>query len=245
MERIIEYISSLDSVTYIIIAAFLLISLICIIVAAVMSKKAAKARRQYAVARSSFDELAAAVAHLVDSKDKFALGHSKRVANITVAIGKQMKYPELDKLYAMALLHDIGNIAIPDSILLRNGRLGAEEFAVMMTHTDIGAEYLDTIKSAPYLSLGAKYHHEHFDGTGYNYCLEGDDIPLEGRIIGVAEAYDAMTSKRSYRDGLSVDKSIEELRRCSGTQFDPAVAQALIKALSSGFNPNADMKPKR
>ena len=226
----------------IILLSALLVALICIVVASVMSGKVAKNAKKAREAGQAFEQLALAVAQLCDSKDKFVNGHSKRVANISVAIGKELKYPDLDKLYFTALLHDIGNIAIPDNILLRSGRLTPDEFAIMMNHTDIGAEFLDSVKAVPKLSYGAKYHHEHVDGSGYNYCLDGSHTPLEGKIVGVAEAYDAMTSDRSYRMGLSANAAVEELKRCSGTQFDKEVANALVSAIKNGFTPDKDVR---
>ena len=131
----------------------------------------------------------------------------------------------------IGLLHDVGKIGVPDAIINKKERLTDEEYDVIKKHPVIGKQILETIKEMPNLSSGARWHHERFDGKGYPDGLAGEDIPEVARIIAVADAYDAMTSKRSYRDTLPQDKVREELINCSGTQFDPRFAQVMVELI--------------
>ena len=131
----------------------------------------------------------------------------------------------------MGLLHDIGKIGVQESIINKNGALTVEEFDEIKTHTKIGWDILKTITEIPGLSTGARWHHERYEGGGYPDGLSGEDIPREARIICVADCYDAMTSKRSYSQPKSQAEVRAELVRCSGTQFDPEVAAAMIELI--------------
>ena len=186
-------------------------------------------------ANDTIREAFTALATTIDSKDSFSGNHSERVAQYSCEIGKRIGYKNLDHLYYMALLHDIGNIGIPEDILKRAGRLIPEEYATMMEHTEIGRKILEPVKNIPNLHYGAKYHHEHYDGSGYNEGLSGEGIPIEGRIIALTDAFDAMTSNRSYRPGLNNNDAILELQRCSGSQFDPNLVNVLISVINDGF----------
>ncbi len=213
-------------------AALALLALILIITFSVSSSKAKrKAKKTQEIAL----ECLGAVVNTIDAKDPFSKGHSFRVAAYTVEIARRMGLDNLDNIYYIALLHDIGKIGIPDDILKRVGRLMPDEYALMKQHTEFGRMILTEVSSLPGITEGAKYHHEHYDGSGYNEGLRGESIPLIGRIIGVADAYDAMTSPRSYRRGLSKAEAINELNRCAGSQFDPNVARIMIKMLNDGF----------
>ena len=128
----------------------------------------------------------------------------------------------------MGMLHDIGKIGIPDSIITKNSSLSDKEYFVTRKHPEIGAEILSTISEIPDLAVGARYHHERYDGTGYPDGLVGDAIPEEARIIAVADAYDAMASKRSYRDVLPQKVVYEEIKKGKGTQFDPVFADIML-----------------
>lgn len=176
-----------------------------------------------------------AIANTIDAKDTFSGNHSERVAQYSYEIGKRIGYKDLDALYYMALMHDIGNIGIPEDLLKRAGRLLPAEYATMMEHTEIGRKILEPVKGIPNLHYGAKYHHEHFDGSGYNEGLSGEGIPIEGRIIALTDAFDAMTSNRSYRPGLNNNDAILEIQRCSGSQFDPNLVNVLISIIKDGF----------
>ena len=177
-----------------------------------------------------------AIARTIDAKDEYTNGHSIRVGYYSRQIAESlgMQGEELDNIYYIALLHDIGKIAIPDSILNKPGRLTDEEFKVMKSHTTRGAAILKGISTIPQIIEGAKSHHERYDGTGYPEGLSGENIPFIARIICCADCFDAMASKRVYKEPFSQDVIIGEFNRCSGTQFDPAIARVVIEMLSSG-----------
>lgn len=203
-----------------------------------MTGKANRAKKREAENKKITLQCISAVVSTIDAKDPFSSGHSMRVAEYTVEIARRMGLDNLDNIYFIALLHDIGKIGIADDILKRVGRLMPEEYALMKQHTEFGRVILSSVTSLPGITEGAKYHHEHYDGTGYNEGLAGERIPLIGRIIGVADAYDAMTSPRSYRRGLSKTEAMNELNRCSGSQFDPNVAKIMVQMLNEGFSVN-------
>lgn len=169
-------------------------------------------------------------AQTIDAKDSYTKGHSERVAQYSVQIAKELGVPEtrLQQLHNIALLHDIGKIGISDAILTKPARLTDEEFAAMKEHTSIGGKILESLNSLESISYGALYHHERYDGKGYPKGISGEDIPLFGRIICVADALDAMTSNRAYRNHLSMEKVLSEIENGKGTQFDPIVAEALL-----------------
>jgi len=177
-----------------------------------------------------------AIARTIDAKDEYTNGHSIRVSYYSKLIGENMgmQPDEIENLYYIALLHDIGKIAIPDSILNKPGRLTDEEFKVMKSHTTRGAEILKGISTIPQIIEGAKSHHERYDGTGYPEGLSGENIPLVARIICCADCFDAMASKRVYKEPFSLDVIIGEFNRCSGTQFDPVISKIVIGMISEG-----------
>ena len=180
--------------------------------------------------RNLFEQTAQALASAIDAKDKYTHGHSTRVAEYSRKIaelaGKDEK--SCDEIYFAALLHDVGKIGISESIINKDGKLTDEEFAEIKKHPVIGHQILSRISQSPYLSIGAHYHHERYDGRGYPRGLKGNDIPEIARIIAVADAYDAMTSKRSYRDPIPQQKVREELVKGSGNQFDPVYAKFML-----------------
>lgn len=177
-----------------------------------------------------FEQTAEALAGAIDAKDQYTHGHSRRVAEYSKKIaqtcGKSEK--ECDEIYFAALLHDVGKIGIPDEIINKEGKLTAEEFAQIKRHPVIGKKILSSIQKLPYLSIGANYHHERYDGKGYPEGLKGEDIPAIARIIAVADAYDAMTSKRSYREPLPQQKVREEFVKGLETQFDPVYGKEML-----------------
>lgn len=177
-----------------------------------------------------FQETASALASAIDAKDKYTHGHSSRVAiyseQIARIAGKNAE--ECQDIFFAALLHDVGKIGIPDDVLNKEGKLTDEEFAIIKTHPVIGQQILSSISDSPSLSIGAHHHHERYDGKGYPDGLKGEDIPEIARIISVADAYDAMTSKRSYRDPMPQHVVREEIVKGSGTQFDPEYATAML-----------------
>ncbi len=182
-----------------------------------------------------FEQTAEALANAIDAKDAYTHGHSTRVAEYSREIARLsgLSEDEVNEVYFSAMLHDVGKIGIPDNIINKNGKLTDEEFAIIKTHPVIGKQILSSISQSPYLSIGANYHHERYDGKGYPEGLLGEDIPWIARIIAVADAYDAMTSKRSYRDTVPQHKVREELVKGSGTQFDPTYAHIMLSMLDS------------
>ena len=177
-----------------------------------------------------FEQTAKALVSAIDAKDKYTHGHSSRVAEYSQQIAHEAgkTEEECEQVYFAALLHDVGKIGIHDSIINKDGKLTDEEFAEIKMHPVYGNHILTQIQRLPYFSIGAHYHHERFDGRGYPERLKGEDIPEIARIIAVADAYDAMTSKRSYRDPISQDRVREELVKGMGTQFDPQFAKIMI-----------------
>lgn len=173
------------------------------------------------------------LAQTIDAKDKYTKGHSTRVAKYSkkLAIKLGLSSTEQDTIYFMGLLHDIGKIGIPDNIINKPQKLTDEEFAIIKKHPEIGYDILKNIAEIPNIEVGARWHHERMDGKGYPDGLKGEEIPRLVRIISVADAYDAMTSKRSYRDILPQSYIREELEKGKGTQFDPEVAEAMIQLI--------------
>lgn len=163
----------------------------------------------------------------LEAKDKYTAGHSRRVATIAVAIAEKMNLSgdELDNIRLGALLHDTGKIAIDHNIINKAGRLTEDEYRHVMAHASIGAGIVKPIVSEEILDI-ILHHHGFFNGAGFDQTLKGNDIPLGARILAVADSYDAMTSDRPYRSALSNEAGIEEINRCSGTQFDPEVVNA-------------------
>lgn len=183
------------------------------------------------------------IANTIDAKDEYTKGHSYRVAQYSQMLAKElgMSDKESEDIHAVALLHDIGKIGVPDSILNKPGRLTNEEYSIMKKHPVIGAEILKDINILKGLDIGAKYHHERYDGKGYPEGLKGDEIPYIAKIIGIADAYDAMSSNRVYRKRFSDEKILQELEKCKGTQFDPDIADAFIRLLKE--NRLKDLSP--
>ncbi len=175
-------------------------------------------------------EVMEALAHTIDAKDEYTRGHSVRVAKYSRMIALKMGLSEeqCENIYYMGLLHDIGKIGVPNEIINKPDRLTDEEYDVIKTHPRTGYEILAEIKSRPNLSVGARWHHERFDGKGYPDKKAGDEIPLEARIIAVADCYDAMTSNRSYRSYMSQAKVRLEIEKGIGTQFDEVPARCML-----------------
>lgn len=180
------------------------------------------------------------LAETIDAKDTYTNGHSGRVAEYSREIARRFGYdPEAQsKIYMMGLLHDVGKIGIPDAIINKPGKLTDEEYAVMRAHPEMGAKILSAVKDMPELVTGARYHHERFDGKGYPDGLSGKDIPEQARMIAVADAYDAMSSKRSYRDSLSQDVVRAEVIKGRGTQFDPVFADIMLAMIDEDTDYN-------
>ncbi|WP_407429028.1 HD-GYP domain-containing protein [Treponema sp.] len=180
-----------------------------------------------------FSQTAAALASAIDAKDRYTHGHSNRVAEYSREIAKRAGKTEneINEIYFAALLHDVGKIGVSGAIINKNGKLNDEEFNEIKKHPVWGWEILSNITHSPYLSIGAHYHHEKYNGKGYPEGLSGEDIPDTARIIAVADAYDAMTSKRSYRDTLAQSVVRSEIEKGTGSQFDPKYAEIMLKMI--------------
>lgn len=192
-------------------------------------------KREREIQKHLFEETALALANAIDAKDAYTHGHSTRVAEYSRKIaelaGKSEQ--ECEEIYYAGLLHDVGKIGVPEAIITKEGRLTDEEFEMIKKHPAFGADILKDISEYPYLSIGARHHHERYDGKGYPDKLVGTDIPDIARIIAVADSYDAMTSKRSYRKTIPQQKVREEFVSCAGTQFDPQYANIMLHLIDS------------
>lgn len=194
------------------------------------TRKAEEKKRQFQ--RLSI-QVMQSLAGAIDAKDKYTKGHSQRVAMYAREIAKRYGYDDekQEDIYFAGMLHDIGKIGIPNEIINKTGKLTDEEYEMIKTHPVIGAEILFNISEIPNIAVGARWHHERYDGKGYPDGLKGKDIPELARIIGVADAYDAMTSKRSYRDVLSQKIVRAEIEKGIGTQFDPVFAKIMLEMI--------------
>ena len=171
----------------------------------------------------------------VEARDTYTRGHSDRVSEYSVLIGKKMGLSE-DELHTLkigGLFHDIGKIGIPDSILLKESKLSDDEYSQIKNHPAIGKHILSNATIFQDIIPIVFHHHERFDGKGYPSGLVGENIPLLARITTVADTFDAMTSKRSYRDSLPIENVIQEFKKCSGTQFDPKIVDIFLEILDS------------
>jgi HD-GYP domain-containing protein (c-di-GMP phosphodiesterase class II) len=186
-----------------------------------------------ALGTATFEE-ASALAAALDARNPDTSGHSKRVAALSEVIGKALKMPEeeIKELLSASILHDIGKLGIPDSILTKHGKITGHELEILNGHAVNGAKIVAGVKNLDVLEPMILHHHERYDGTGYPGKLKGEDIPLGARIICVADAYDAMTSSRTYQKVFSKEEASEELKRCSGIQFDPKLVEIFCQAVN-------------
>ncbi len=189
-------------------------------------------KRRQSVERVSM-QMVKALANTIDAKDSYTNGHSTRVAEYSVMLAKRMGYEgeELERLEYAALLHDIGKIGVPKEIINKPSKLTDEEYEIIKTHPGIGGNILNEITEIPDIAIGARWHHERFDGRGYPDGLKEYEIPEIARIIGVADAYDAMTSKRSYRDVLAQEIVRGEIEKGKASQFDPQIADIMLELM--------------
>lgn len=177
-------------------------------------------------------ELTTALANALDSRDSYTMHHSENVANYSVQIAKKMKLPKhsCEIIYKGALLHDIGKIGIPEHILMKNGKLTDEEYEIIKSHPTLGhnmIKHVGNFYSEGVLDI-VLYHHERYDGKGYPTGIKGDQIPLFARIVAIADTFDAMTTKRVYRDKYNLEYALNEVRKNKGTQFDPQIADVFL-----------------
>ena len=205
------------------------------------AKKLAEAEAKRKLEEEFTERTILTISNTIDAKDEYTNGHSRRVAQYALEIGRMegLSLEEQRELYYAGLLHDIGKISIPDSILKGTTRLTDEEFAIIKSHTSRGAEILAEMKNQK-LADGAHYHHERYDGKGYPEHLDGEKIPMYGRMIAVGDVVDAMNSKRTYKESIDMSIVIAELKRCAGTQLDPQYAADMVKILEDGFVADED-----
>ncbi len=172
----------------------------------------------------------------IDARDSYTQGHSERVTNIALCIGKKLglRENELEILKTAGLLHDIGKIGVRDEIIKKRGKLNIPEFEEIKEHPLIGNKILERVSFLQGVSTIIKHHHERYDGSGYPDGLKGEEIPFLSSILAVADAFDAMSSDRPYRKAMGLNYIIDELKRCSNTQFDPAVVYALLDVINEG-----------
>ena len=214
----------------IVIASLIVVGLLNVVIIRWRLKKSHQREMEY---RAITIESIEAIARTIDAKDAYTNGHSKRVGIYSREIARalNLSQDEIDNIYYIALLHDIGKISIPLNILNKPGRLTDEEFEIMKSHTTAGGKILEGISTIPNIVAGAMYHHERYGGGGYPKGLKGEEIPFIARIICCADCYDAMATKRVYKDPYPKEKIISEFERCKGTQFDPQIADIVIKLI--------------
>jgi len=178
-------------------------------------------------------QVVSSLASAIDAKDKYTNGHSSRVAEYSRMLAERAGYSgsEQDEIYMIGLLHDVGKIGVPDSVINKPAKLTAEELELIKKHPVVGSGILERIKERPKLAMGARWHHERYGGGGYPDGIAGEKIPEEARIIAVADAYDAMTSRRSYRNVMPQDKVRSEIENGIGTQFDPRFAKLMLQMI--------------
>jgi len=192
--------------------------------------------RLYQELEEMFFQTAESLADAIEKRDPYTGGHTQRVTLYSQAIAKRLQLKPLEKkwLKIASVLHDIGKIGIEDHILRKPEPLSPEEFDIIKRHSDMGAEIIEHIRQLRESIPGVKYHHEQLDGKGYPDGLKGEEIPILAKIVAVADTYDAMTTDRPYRKAMEKEAAIEELKRCSGTQFDKGVVEAFIQAYRRG-----------
>lgn len=184
--------------------------------------------------------------YTVEAKDPYTRGHSDRVAEYSVLIGEKLGLSEEDlrTLRIGGLFHDIGKIGIPDSILLKESKLTDDEYSQIKNHPTIGAHILQNATIFQDILPIVKHHHERYDGNGYPSRLKGEEIPYFARIAAVADTFDAMTSKRTYRNAIPLEEVKEEIKRCEGTQFDPSIAETFLEILNTQYEKIQEIQEK-
>ena len=199
-----------------------------------VEKKTQEVTAQHEKLEKISRQIATTLSGAIDAKDTYTNGHSTRVAEYSREISRRAGFSEevQDEIYMMGLLHDVGKIGIPDAIINKPAKLTDEEYSIIQKHPVTGAKILKNITEFPKLSTGARWHHERYDGKGYPDGIAGEEIPTEARIIAVADAYDAMSSRRSYRDVLPQAKVREEVEKGKGTQFDPVFAEIMLSMIA-------------
>lgn len=188
---------------------------------------------KYMELRTAYREMAAALSNAIDARDSYTRGHSERVSEYAARLAAALKLPDdqIDTIRYVGLLHDVGKVGIRDAIMKKQGTFTLDEYEEMKNHANIGADILAGLK---FLGKGqdwVRYHHERWDGHGFPKGLAGEEIPIEARILACADSFDAMTTDRPYKAKMDLEAAKRELLRCSGTQFDPKVVEAMVKVI--------------
>ncbi|MQL53891.1 HD domain-containing protein [Desulfofundulus thermobenzoicus] len=194
--------------------------------------------------KSTMIHAARALIHVLEASFKVASQHSQRVASYSLMLARELGMTEKKqkRVYLSGLLHDIGKLGIPSTVLLKPGKLTAPEWEEIKKHPVYSYEILSAIPGMDFISRVALYHHERYDGGGYPEGLAGEAIPLEARILAVADSFDAMTSDRVYRPRMSWEAAVKELYYCAGTQLDPHLVDAFCRGVAcGGINPVSTM----
>jgi len=184
----------------------------------------------YAEQHATFIGTLRAMTAAIDAKDRYTCGHSERVAYLAceLALANGMEEAQAERVHIAGIVHDVGKIGVPEAVLTKAGRLDDTEFGLIKLHPEIGHNILRDIPLFQDLLPGVMYHHERWDGKGYPSRLSGEEIPLIARIIGIADTFDAMSSTRAYRPAMPRDHTLAEIRKCAGSQFDPALAEKFV-----------------
>ncbi len=225
-----------------VLAVILGLLILGLIIFVYINRRLKKLRKKAEENRIFIREMIEAFAKTIDMKDKYTNGHSTRVAEYTAMLTKELGYDEetVEKYYNIALLHDIGKIAIPPEVLNKPGKLTDDEFKIIKSHSSQGYRVLKDISIMPELSIGAGYHHERPDGKGYPKGLKGDDIPRVAQIIAVADTFDAMYSDRPYRKRMNFEKAVSIIKEVAGTQLTADVVDAFLRLVEKGEFKAAD-----
>ncbi|MGB8655588.1 MAG: HD-GYP domain-containing protein, partial [Candidatus Acidiferrales bacterium] len=178
-------------------------------------------------------ETVTSLALAIDAKDHYTQGHSQKVSAYAALIAKELglKTPDVEEIRLAALLHDIGKVGIPEAILNKSGPLDASEWETMKTHTILGAKILEPLEAMKRIRMMVKHHHEFYDGTGYPERLDGEKIPYGARVIAIADAYDTITSERTYKKARTPEDAFVELERCAANQFDPTIVRKFVETM--------------
>ena len=195
-------------------------------------------KNTYDMLEKAYLESIETLRYTVEAKDTYTRGHSDRVSEFAVLIGKKvgLSAEDIRTLQIGGLFHDIGKIGVPDNILQKETKLTDDEYSEIKNHPSIGAHILSTATIFKDIIPIVKHHHERYDGNGYPGRLKGEEIPYLARITAIADSFDAMTSKRTYRDSLPIDVVISEFKRCRGTQFDPELDDVFLDILENHFD---------
>lgn len=203
-------------------------------------------KNTYEMLEKAYLESIETLRYTVEAKDTYTRGHSDRVSEFSVLIGKQigLSNNDMKTLQIGGLFHDIGKIGVPDTILQKESKLTDDEYSEIKNHPSIGAHILSTATIFKDIIPIVKHHHERFDGRGYPGQLKGEEIPYLARIAAIADSFDAMTSKRTYRDALPIETVIAEFERCKGTQFDPELTDVFLDILRNHYNEIKEIQEK-